>query len=473
VLLSPVMSKVQALILAGGKGTRMNSSRAKVLHEALGLPLLEHVLRAVRPLHPDPTCVVVGHQGAEVEAAFQGHGLCFVPQAPQLGTGHAVQVARPLLEAHPERTLLVVNGDLPLLSAETLELLLATHAQRGAVATLLSVLLDDAGGYGRVVRGLDGRVVKIVEARDASAEERAIREINVGVYAFEVPPLLEVLGALRPQNAQGELYLTDVVGLLVAGGQRVEAVAAANPQESLGVNGQGELAKASRWLRWRRLEQLMADGVGIEDPETTSVGLEAEVAADVVLRPFTLLEGRTQVASGAVVGPFAHLVDTEVGPGAQILDHCFLRGTVVGAGASIGPFTHTRPESRIGARAKVGNFVELKKTLLGDGSKVPHLSYVGDATVGPGVNIGAGTITCNYDGVSKHPTHIEAGAFVGSNSVLVAPVTVGEGAYVAAGSVITHDVPADALGMGRARQTVKEGWARLRRERLKPAGGKE
>ncbi len=467
------MPKVQAVILAAGKGTRMKSSRAKVLHPALGLPLLEHVLRALAPLAADPVIVVVGFEAQAVEQAFAGRGLAFAHQDPPLGTGHAVQMVRGLIEARSDRTLLVLHGDLPLLRTQTLRRLLDVHAEGRAAATLLSVLLEDPGAYGRVVRGADGGVAKIVEAKDASPEERAIREINAGVYAFEVPPLLEVLGGLRPQNAQGELYLTDVVGLLVAGGRRVETVAAADPEEALGVNDQSELAEASRRLCWRRLEQLMATGVAIENPETTMVGLDVEVATDAVLRPFTLLEGQTRVAAGATVGPFVRLVDSQIGAGAEILDHCLLRECVVEAGASIGPFAHIRPGSHVGAKARVGNFVELKKTRLGDGSKAPHLSYVGDATVGPGVNIGAGTITCNYDGVHKHPTRIEAGAFVGSNSTLVAPVTVGAGAYVGAGSVITRDVPADALGVGRARQMVKEGWARLRRERLKPAGSKE
>jgi len=470
VLTSPVMPKVQAVVLAAGKGTRLKSSRAKVLHPALGLPLLEHVLRAIAPLEALPVTVVVGFEAEAVERAFAGRNLVFVRQDPPLGTGHALQVARDRWAAHPDRTLLVLNGDLPLLRSQTVHRLLEVHARSRAAATLLSIVLGEPGAYGRVVRDGKGRVAKIVEAKDASPEERGLREINAGVYAFEVPRLLEVLGQLRPQNAQGEYYLTDLVGLLAAAGHPVEAVAAAEPSEAFGVNSRGELATASRLLRVRRLEALMAAGVAVEDPETTTVGLDAEVAADAVLRPFTLIEGRTQVAAGASVGPFARLVDSEIGVDAQVLDHCLLRECVVEAGASIGPFAHIRPGSRIGAKARVGNFVELKKTLLGAGSKAPHLSYVGDTTVGPGVNIGAGTITCNYDGVSKYPTHIEAGAFVGSNSTLVAPVTVGAGAYVGAGSVITRDVPPDALGVGRARQLIKEGWARLRRERTKPAG---
>jgi bifunctional UDP-N-acetylglucosamine pyrophosphorylase/glucosamine-1-phosphate N-acetyltransferase len=452
-------SALQAVILAAGKGTRMKSGRAKVLHPVLGVPLLEHVLRTVGAAGASPVTVVVGHQAEAVEGTFTGRGLTFVRQEPPLGTGHAVQVARELFGAHPDRTLLVVNGDVPLLRAETLQRLVATHRQRGAAATLLSVVLDDAGAYGRVVRDGKGDVQAIVEAKDATGDVRDIREINAGLYAFEVGPLLEVLSRLKPQNAQGEYYLTDVVGLLREAGHVVAAVAADDPEEGMGVNSIGELATATRTLRARRAESLMAAGVGIEDPESTHVGLDVVVEADALLRPYTFLEGRTTVRAGATVGPFVHLVDAEIGEGAQILDHCLLRSCVVGKDASVGPFAHIRPDTHIGARAKVGNFVELKKTTLGDGSKAPHLSYIGDATVGPGVNIGAGTITCNYDGAHKYPTRIEAGAFIGSDTTLVAPITIGEGAYIGAGSAITEDVPAGALALGRARQVVKRGWA--------------
>ena len=456
---------VQALILAAGKGTRMKSAKPKVLHPVLGVPLLEHVFRAVHAVGADPVTVVVGHGAEAVEAAFSGRGLHFVRQDPPLGTGHAVQAARDRIAAQPDGTLLVVNGDLPLLRAETLATLLQDHRTARPAATLLTAVLPDAGAYGRVVRDAAGEVRAIVEAKDATTEERAINEINVGIYAFDPAVLLEVLGGLQPQNAQGEYYLTDVVGLLRSAGRAVRAVATGDPREGLGVNTHAELAEATKVLRTRRAAALMDAGVSIEDPETTHVGLDVTVEPDVILRPFTMLEGLTIVRTGASVGPYSRLQDVELGPGAQVLDHCLLRQCVVGPGASIGPFAHIRPESRIGARAKVGNFVELKKTDLGEGSKAPHLSYVGDAKVGPSVNIGAGTITCNYDGTHKHVTRIEAGAFIGSDTTLVAPVTIGEGAYVAAGSAITEDVPAGALALGRARQHVKPGWARERRAR--------
>jgi bifunctional UDP-N-acetylglucosamine pyrophosphorylase/glucosamine-1-phosphate N-acetyltransferase len=456
-------AKLQAVILAAGKGTRMKSARAKVLHPVLGVPLVEHVVRTVQSLQPEPLTLVVGHQADEVESAFSGRGLEFVRQDPPLGTGHALLAARERYAAHPDRTLVVVNGDVPLLRRETLAALLEAHRRAGAAATLVTAVLDDPEAYGRVLRDGDG-VRAVVEARDASATELKVREINAGIYAFEVPPLLEVLAALRPQNAQGELYLTDVVRLLRATGRSVAAVVATDAVEALGVNTVAELAEAARLLRRRRNESVMAAGASLEDPDTIHIGLDVTVDPDATILPFTILEGKTAVAAGARIGPYARLVDTRVGAGAQILDHCLLRECVVEAGASVGPFAHIRPESHIGPRAKVGNFVELKKTHLGEGSKAPHLSYIGDATVGPAVNIGAGTITCNYDGTAKHPTRIEAGAFIGSDTTLVAPVTVGAGAYVGAGSAITEDVPAGALALGRARQVVKEGWVEARKK---------
>jgi bifunctional UDP-N-acetylglucosamine pyrophosphorylase/glucosamine-1-phosphate N-acetyltransferase len=467
-------SSAQAVILAAGRGTRMKSARAKVLHQVQGVPLLEHVLRSLEALGLDPITVVVGHQADAVEAAFAGRGLHFVVQEPQRGTGHALQVAKGIVEQHAERTVLVVNGDVPLLRAETLAALLQEHRTQGAAATLLTVDLDDPGAYGRVLRGPDGAVRAIVEARDASDAERQVREINVGIYAFDVPVLLPLLAGLQPQNAQGEYYLTDLIALLRSAGRTVHAVKAADPQEALGVNTMGELSQVSRLLRERRVAELMAAGVLFEDPETTHLGPDVTAEADVVIRPFTILEGRTHLAAGAVVGPYVRLVDMQIGAGAQVLDHCLLRQSVVEAGAVIGPFAHIRPETHVAARAKVGNFVELKKTRLGEGSKAPHLSYLGDATIGAAVNIGAGTITCNYDGQTKSPTRIEPGAFVGSDTTLVAPVTVGAGAYIGAGSVITEDVPAGALALGRARQVVKAGWAEERareREKAKAAKG--
>jgi bifunctional UDP-N-acetylglucosamine pyrophosphorylase/glucosamine-1-phosphate N-acetyltransferase len=453
---------VHAVVLAAGKGTRLRSDRAKVLHDVAGQPLLAYVLDAVERSGVVATSVVVGHQAELVQQRFAGRGRGFVLQEPPRGTGHALLAARDRLA--DADLALVLNGDLPFLQPQTLVALLEARRAQDLDALLLTAVLQDGGAYGRVVRARDGSVLRIVEARDASPQERALGEVNVGVYLFRVAPLLAALARLRPDNTQGEYYLTDVVGLMRDAGARVGAHPLADPSEGAGVNTQAEVAAAAARLYAARTARLMDAGVTVEDPASLRVGPAVEVAADAVLRPFTLLEGATQVAAGAVVGPFVRLVDTQVGPDAQVLDHCLLRGCVVEQGASVGPFTHVRPESRIGARARVGNFVELKKTALGEGSKAPHLSYLGDATVGPGVNVGAGTITCNYDGHAKYPTHIEAGAFVGSHATLVAPLTVGAGAYIAAGSVVTEDVPADALALGRARQAVKPDWARRRRE---------
>lgn len=336
-------SGAQALVLAAGKGTRMNSERAKVLHEAAGLPLVEHVLRALDPLAVSPVTVVVGHQAEAVEAALGSRAVRCVLQDPPLGTGHAARAAREAFSACPDRPLLVLSGDVPLLRTETLRTLLEAHRASRAAGTVLTVVLEEPGAYGRVVRGHADAVQAIVEARDAGPKERAIREVNAGVYVFEVPPLLMALDALRPQNAQGEYYLTDVVGLLSAGGHRVEAVVAGDLDEVMGVNTQAELARAATALSRRRLEALMAGGARVEAPETVWVGPDVVVEKDATLRPGTILEGRTVVRSGAVVGPFARLLDAEVGPGARVLDHSLLQRCQVEGAAVVGPFAHLGP----------------------------------------------------------------------------------------------------------------------------------
>ena len=457
------MTPFLAVLLAAGRGTRMNSSRPKVLHQVLGEPMLEGVLRAVEQAGARSIVTIVGHEAEAVRAAFSGR-CQFVLQDPPRGTGDAVRAARTLLQEHRDVPTLVLNGDLPLLQASTIAGLLDTQIERRAAATLLTARLEDPGRYGRVLRDDAGRVRAIVEAKDAAPQELAQHEINAGAYVFDTQRLLPALDALQPKNAQGEYYLTDVVAGFVSRGLPVEALTAGDASEALGVNTLEELAAINGLLRRRRLQELMAAGVVVEDPESTWVGRAVQVAADAVLRPSTLLEGKTSVQSGAVLGPFVRIVDSQIGAGAQVLDHCLLREAQVGAGAVIGPFAQLRPGSEVGERAKVGNFVELKNTRLGEGSKAPHLSYLGDSEIGKGVNVGAGTITCNYDGVDKHPTRIEAGSFIGSNATLVAPISIGAGAYIAAGSTITEDVASDALALGRARQVGKPGWARARRE---------
>lgn len=458
-------SALSAVVLAAGKGTRMNSVLPKVLHEAAGRPILDYVLDGCREIKAR-TVVVVGHQGDAVRAALaQAADLSFVTQEPQLGTGHAAQVALDHVPEVAEGSVLVLAGDVPLLRAQTLLDLCALREKTGAGAALVSFRCSTPGSYGRIIRDASGRVARIVEARDATAAERAIDEVNASIYAFAGLRLREVLRQLRSNNAQGEFYLTDVIGLLVSAGDRVESLVIDDPLEAVGVNTLVELATVERELYARRASAWIRSGVSIERPDTVLIGPDVRIEPSARLRAFTILEGRTSIDQGASVGPFCRIEDSRIGARATILDSCLVRNSTISAGASVGPFAHIRPDSVVGENAKVGNFVELKKTSLGRGSKAPHLSYLGDATIGEGANIGAGTITCNYDGVSKSPTTIEDGAFVGSNSILVAPVRVGRGAYVAAGSVITKEVPDDALGVGRARQENKPGWATRRRQK--------
>ena len=454
-------SGLRAVVLAAGKGTRMNSARAKVLHEAAGRPILHYVLDLCGELEAE-TVVVVGHQAEAVKESCAGRtGVAFALQEPQLGTGHAVQVAVKEM-GRQEGPVLVLAGDVPLLRVETLRALCALRQKTGAAAALVSVMTPSPGAYGRIVRGEDGRVRSIVEARDATREQLLIDEVNASLYVFDGARLDAVIRSLRSDNAQGEFYLTDVIGMMAEGGDRIEALIAADPSETAGVNTTGELAAIEREIYLRRASALLSAGVLLERPDTILVGPEAVVAPGAKIRAFTILEGRTLVGAGASVGPFCRIENSEVAQGATVLDSCLIRDSKVGPGATIGPFAHLRPETVVEENAKVGNFVELKKTRLGAGAKAPHLSYLGDSTIGVKANIGAGTITCNYDGVVKSPTTIEDGAFVGSNSILVAPVKIGRGAYVAAGSVITKDVPEGALGVGRARQENKPGWASRR-----------
>ncbi len=455
-------SALRAIVLAAGKGTRMNSARPKVLHEAAGRPILHYVLDLCAELGAE-TVVVVGHQAAAVrEACSSWPRLGFATQEPQLGTGHAVQIALGALPAAETLPVLVLAGDVPLLRAETLRALCALREDTGAAAALVSFRTSAPGAYGRVLRDGAGRISGIIEAKDANPEQLRVDEVNASLYVFDGEKLGATIQHLRPNNAQGEFYLTDVIGLMVAKGERVEALIMSDPSEATGVNTTGELSGVERELYARRTMALVGAGVSIERPDTVLVGPSVRVAPGARIRAFTVLEGATRVEAGASVGPFCRIEDSEVGANATILDSCLVRSSRVEAGASVGPFAHLRPDSVVGENAKVGNFVELKKTHLGAGSKAPHLSYLGDATIGTKANIGAGTITCNYDGVVKSPTAIEDGAFVGSNSILVAPVRIGRGAYIAAGSVITRDVPAEALGVGRARQENKPGWASRR-----------
>jgi bifunctional UDP-N-acetylglucosamine pyrophosphorylase/glucosamine-1-phosphate N-acetyltransferase len=458
------MAALHIALLAAGKGTRMKSAVPKVLHPVCGLPLIEHVLRTADALRPTSTVVVVGYGADLVRARLSSRReLSLVVQEPQLGTGHALlQTEKPL--AGRRGTLLVLTGDVPLLRPETLERLLQTHRTRGAAATVLTATIEDPTGYGRIVRQ-DGAMTSIVEHRDATAEVRAIREINSSIYAFDLEPLFDALRTIGSQNAQGEYYLPDLVRIYRGRGLVVEAVALDDPTEILGVNSRSELAVVSARLRDRKNEELMAAGVSIIDPAATWIEPDVSIGADTILHPGVYLQGRTTIGDRCELQSNVRIVDSVLGEDVFVNSFCVIAESRVGSGARLGPFAHIRPQSDIGEHAHVGNFVELKKTALGRGSKANHLAYLGDATIGEKVNIGAGTITCNYDGVNKNPTVIEDGAFIGSDSQLVAPVRIGRGAYVAAGSSITQDVPADALGIARSTQVNKEGWAARRRER--------
>lgn len=446
----------------------MKSGRAKVLHEVAGRPLVEHVVRAALAVGASPVVIVVGAQGPEVEnhlvERLPGAPLAFVVQPERRGTADAVARAREVLGGH-EGDVLLLCGDAPAVSPATLADLLREHRERRAALTVLSAELPDPTGYGRIVRGAGRRLSAIVEERDATPAQRRIREINTGAYAALWPVLDPALDAVRPDNTQKELYLTDAVRLLIRRRKRVAAVACRRPAEALGVNSRRQLAEAARVLNQAVLERLMEHGVTVVDPSTTWVHDGVEIGADTVLHPGVTLEGRTRIGAGCTIRAGVRLTDVEVGDQTTILDHSVATSSVIGPGCQVGPFAHLRPGSVLGERCKVGNFVETKKTVLGAGTKASHLSYIGDATVGRDVNVGAGTITCNYDGRQKNPTVLEDGVFIGSDTQLIAPVTVGRGAYVAAGTTVTEDVPPGALAIARPKQTNVEGWVERRKNK--------
>lgn len=456
------MEQPVAVVLAAGLGTRMKSTKAKVLHEVAGEPLLGHVLRALHEAGVDDVVVVVGHQREKVieylHAAAPSARTAV--QETMRGTGDAVRQAMPQVSEAAD-TVMVLAGDTPLLTGTTLRALSEQHAASGAAATVLTARLDDPTGYGRIVREGD-EVRRIVEHKDASDAERAINEINSGLYLFSASALREGLEHLTSHNAQGEEYLTDVVGWLVEQGETVVAHITDDPDEIHGINDRVQLAAAGAVLRQRVAEKWMRAGVTIEDPATTWIEADVEIEPDAVIRRNTHLSGATRIGGEAVVGPDTTLIDAEVGPGATVLKSHVLAAQI-GPGATVGPFTYLRPGTRLLAKAKAGAFVEIKNSLLGVAAKVPHLSYVGDARIGDGTNIGAATVFVNYDGVAKHRTVVGRHVRIGSDSMLVAPVTIGDGAYTAAGSVITEDVAPGELALGRARQRNLPGWVAAKR----------
>jgi bifunctional UDP-N-acetylglucosamine pyrophosphorylase / glucosamine-1-phosphate N-acetyltransferase len=453
------------LIMAAGKGTRLKSKRAKVLHEIGGRPLVGHVIAAAAQVVP-PTdiFVIVGHQAEAVQAAMRDTGVRFVVQAEQRGTGHAVQCAEPETREYDE--LIVLSGDVPLLRSETIVALRDFHLREQAAMTILTTAPDNPVGYGRVVRQKADapEVAAIVEQKALTPAQESIREINSGIYAFRRSTLYEHIGQLQADNAHKELYLTDMARMLVAAGERVVAIRAAEATEVLGANTIAEMMDLDRELRLATARRLMAAGVTIFRPETVTIDAAVEVGADTVIEPYVQLLGETSMGSDCRIRSYSVIENAKLGDHVLVRNSCVIAESEIGRAAQIGPFAHVRPACVIGEGAHIGNYVETKKIRMGAGSKANHLTYLGDAEIGSGTNIGAGTITCNYDGVDKHKTLIGDGVFVGSDSTLVAPIIIGEGAYIAAGSCITDDVPPDALALGRAHQTVKPHWAKNKRE---------
>jgi len=461
------------VIMAAGKGTRLRSRRAKVLHEIGGQPLLAHVIKAAQQIVPaEHIYVIVGHQAENVRAAVEPLGVKFVLQAEQRGTGHAIMCARGQVASY--QNILVLSGDVPLIRTETIAHLRDFHLSKKAAMTILTAAPADPFGYGRVIRaGSSDRVKAIVEQKALSKSQQKEREINSGIYAFATKPLFANIDRLSTNNAHHELYLTDMAALLVKSKATVVALEASDAAEVLGANTLAELSSLDATMRARKCADLMAAGVSIYRPETCTIDPDVEIDPDTILEPFVQILGRTRIGSDCRIRSFSVISDSQIANNVLVRPGCIIDQSTIAAGAQLGPYAHLRPGSEIAEGAHVGNFVETKKTRMGRGAKANHLTYLGDSDIGAGVNVGAGTITCNYDGANKHMTVIEENAFIGSDSTLVAPVRIGKGAYVAAGSTITEDVPADALALGRSRQITKESWARQRRdERAKAKAGK-
>ena len=455
------MENLRVLILAAGKSTRMKSKYAKVLHRVGGQTLVEHVLRSVRRISAD-IWVVVGHNADRVKALVSE--VKFVDQKEQLGTGHAVLAARDHF-AEYTGDLLVLPGDVPMIEGETLNAFVKFYRDGGYRAAVLTADTDNPYGYGRIVRRNNDEVDSIVEHRDATPEILKIPEINSGIYVFNAPALFQALSKIRNNNAQREYYLTDVIAILVAQRDRIGVFKVPSVEEVLGINTRQELAQVDRVMRRRKCEALMAEGVTIIDPNTTFIDADVQIGSDTTIYPSVQIYGQSVLGDDVTVHSFSRISNSTIGARSTVLEGCLVVDSALGDDVSIGPYAHLRMGTTVADNAKVGNFVEIKKTVLGAGSKSMHLAYLGDATIGTNVNVGAGVITCNYDGVNKHPTVIEDGAFVGTDSQLIAPVRIGKDAYVAAGSSVTEDVPPGSLAIARGRQVNKEGWVKERKKK--------
>jgi bifunctional UDP-N-acetylglucosamine pyrophosphorylase/glucosamine-1-phosphate N-acetyltransferase len=458
------------VILAAGLGTRMRSSLPKALHPLAGKPLIRHVLDAVMPIGPARTIVVLGHQADRVRGAMEGYPVEIVHQAQQLGTGHAVRQAMDAL-AGSSGPVMVLCADTPLLTPETLKNLLDVHGRSKAAVTVMTAIADDPTGYGRVVRGRSG-ILRVVEEKDASAAQKQIREVNAGIYCFDRKFLQTALHGIGNRNAQGEYYLPDTISLARRKKLKVGAVLCRDFDETMGINSRFDLSQAEMVLQARTNLRWMLEGVTLQDPATVFIGAEVVIGKDTLVYPNVRLEGKTTVGEGCVLYPGSRVADSTLGSGVTIKDSCVIEESRIADRASVGPFAHLRPGTVLGAGSRIGNFVEVKKSVIGEGSKANHLSYLGDAIIGADVNIGAGVITCNYDGFKKHQTVIEDGVFVGSDAQLVAPVRIGRDALVAAGATITRDVPAEALALSRVPQENREGVAG-RRKKMKQKNNNE
>lgn len=452
------------IILAAGKGTRMKSRLAKVLHPLAGLPMLGYVMALVKSLQFERAFVVVGHQADRVSELVSEEGMTPLLQDPPRGTGDAVLKAKEILKDYCG-PVLILNGDTPLLRKETIEKFLADYKKTGAVVGLLTVSLDCPQGYGRILRREDGAILRIVEEKDATPAERAIKEVNTGIYLCDADFLFRALAQIQPDNKQGEYYLTDIIGIAVSEGLHLMG-READPEEVIGVNSRSDLAVVAAVMRRRINAQWMAEGVSFIDPSRVQIDAMVKIGADSVLYPGVYLQGSTEIGEGVTIYS-SRISDSKIADEVIIKDHCVLEKVVVESQAIIGPFSHLRPETVIRKKARVGNFVEVKKTVLGEGSKANHLTYLGDATIGRGVNIGAGTITCNYDGKNKFQTIIEDDVFIGSDTQLLAPVSVGKGAWIAAGTTVTKDVPAAALAVSRVKQSNHLDWAKKKKSKDK------
>jgi bifunctional UDP-N-acetylglucosamine pyrophosphorylase/glucosamine-1-phosphate N-acetyltransferase len=462
------MSDLHIVVLAAGKGTRMKSAQPKVLHRVAGRPMIHHVLVSAEALAPRSTTVVVGHEADNVKQslATQQH-ITFVVQEPQLGTAHALLTTENALKG-AKGTLVLLSGDVPLLTSKTLKTLVDHHDSTGAAATVLTAIVDHPSGYGRIVRdaGTPGEpIARIVEEKDTTPAEREIREINSGIYAFALEGLFDAVRSIASENAQREYYLPDIVAIHRQGGRPVETVIVPNPDEIRGINSRSELAAVSSIVRQEKTAELMASGVTIEDPATAYIDADVTIGADTILHPGVFIEGATTIGAACEIHSGARIVNSQLGDRVTVFNHCVINNSRIASDANVGPFAHLRNEADVRERARVGNFVEMKKAVLGARSKAGHLAYLGDATIGANVNIGAGTITCNYDGAKKSQTVIGDGAFIGSDTQLIAPVTVGEGAYVGSGTTIREDVPPDALAVSAGKQRNIEDWAKNRKKK--------